>query len=377
MPLPFPPRAVAEQPRQALTPASGVAVPLTSNPSDNNKAAVVVATIINRIAAGFNAFPLLRVGKVVSFCVFDGKPQAKLLLVFLIELDIKELIWHNKRLIAVAVKHIKRFKVSAIAPSCLGDVGWNCGVRDKVIHFAAYIDARFTTRIEDEKVILRRDLFVLKDVVARRKLLFIHWVVFIGGTPYANGMMSCGNSNFLTFLHLADVRHIEHTHFAARDVFKGLPQATIWLNTAVLVLPQFIAVNRNDVLWASKLLQRFRRCGDADHHDGWICGGFTYGVARNAGEVRLRAECGEDHDVMRLVADDDLKARGKSGIVSDPYTELGIGCYYDFFWRQFAPGNVASCGFQKENIRQCQRFVLYQAQVAVLGINKEKCFAGR
>lgn len=203
-------------------------------------------------------------------------------------------------------------------------------------------------------------------------------MVFIGGTPYANGMMSCGNSDFLAFLHLADVRHIEHTHFAARDVFKGLPQAGISVEVMVLVLPQLTGINRNDVLRASKLLQRFRRCGDADHHDGWICGGFTYGVARNAGEVRLRAECGEDHNVMRLVADDDLKASGKSGIVSDPYAELRVSGNNDFVgdilcrWERCAARQL-----REEGVRQCQSFILRQAQVAVLGINQEQGFAGR
>ena len=79
---------------------------------------------------------------------------------------------------------------------------------------------------------------VHKHVVARRELFFIHWVVFVCGTPYTNRIMPCGGSNTFTFLYCVNVRHIEHTGFAAREVFKGLPQAAIWLDVVVLVLPQ-------------------------------------------------------------------------------------------------------------------------------------------
>lgn len=174
----------------------------------------------------------------MPFGIPDGKAKPQFLLVFLEQLNIKELRRHDKVFFAFAVKHIKGFKVSTVAPARLGDVGGVGGVGDKVVYVAAKVDAGFATSVEDEKVIRWRDLFVLKDVVARRELFFIHWVVFVGGTPYTYGVMPCGGSDTFTFLHRVNVRHIEHTGFAVRDIFKGLPQAAVWLDVVVLVLPQ-------------------------------------------------------------------------------------------------------------------------------------------
>ena len=110
----------------------------------------------------------------MTFCVADGKAKPQFLLVFLEQLDIKELRRHDKVFFAFAVKHIKRFKVSTVASPRLGDVGGVGGVGDKVIYIAAKVDAGFATSVEDEKVIRWRDLFVLKDVVAGGKLFFGH-----------------------------------------------------------------------------------------------------------------------------------------------------------------------------------------------------------
>ena len=218
---------------------------------------------------------------------------------------------------------------------------------------------------------------MLQDVIAGCKLFFIHRMVFVGSTPYTNGIMTSGQSNGGAFLHHTDMRHIEHAHFAARNAFKDLRQAAIGLNTMVLVLPQFTAVNRNDVLRASQLIKRFRRGGDADDHNIRICGGLADGVARNTGEVGLRTVCRECNNVVGFVADDDLKASGEIGVVLYPYTEPGIGGNYDFFWWKFSPGDAAARRFCKEGIGQRQGFILRQAQIAVLGINQEQGFARR
>ena len=79
------------------------------------------------------------------------------------------------------------------------------------------------------------------------------------------------------------------------------------------------------MLRASQLIKRFWCGGDADHHNGRVGGGFTDGVAGNAGEVGLRAISWEDDDVVCLVADDDLKVCGKGRVVPDPYAKLGVG----------------------------------------------------
>ena len=153
--------AAAKQQRQALTPASGVAVPQRGKLSNHHKTAVVVATKVNRIAAGFKTLPLLGVGKVMPFCVPDGKAKPQFLLVFLEQLNIQKLRRHHDTFFTIAVKHIKRFQVAAIASPCLSDVSGGGSMGDKVIHFAAYVDAGFTTAVKDEKVIFRRDFFVL------------------------------------------------------------------------------------------------------------------------------------------------------------------------------------------------------------------------
>ena len=313
----------------------------------------------------------------MSLSIFDGKPQPQFSLVFLKELDIKELLRHHKRIFAAAVKEVERFKVAAIASARLGDVGKGGVMCDEVIHFTAYVDAGFATAIEDEEVVLRRDFLVLKDVVPRSKLLRIRCMVFVGSAPYADGLMSCGRSNGSTVLHHRNVRHIEHSTLSLWKVFKGLPQTAIRANAAVFVLPQFCAVNGNKVLRASQFLQWLRRGRDANNQCAVSLRGFADGISGNAGKVRLRAVCGEDHDVVGFVADDDLKAGGKIRVVLHPYTELGVGGYHDFV-RDILGGGKGCAARQglKEHIRHRQGFILCQTQIAVLRINKEQSFAG-
>ena len=344
---------------------------------DNHKMAVIGTTFFNGIAAGFYAFPLLLIGDKMPFGVLNGEAKPQFLLVFLEQLNIKELRRHDKVFFAFPVKHIKRFKVAAIASPRLGYRGGGCGVGDKVIHFAAKVDAGFATGIEDEEVIRWRDLFVLKDVVAGGKLFCGHRMVGVCGTPYTYWVVPCGGSDTFTFFHHRDVRHIQHTGFAARHIFEGLPQAAIRLGVAVLVLPQLLCINGNNMLRASQLIKRFRGGSDANHHNGRVGRGFADGVAGNAGKVGLRTECGEDDDVVCLVADDDLKVCGKGRVVLHPHTELGVGGNNGFVGRELAPGDIAACRFRKEHIRHCEGFILCQTKVTVLGINQEQCFAGR
>ena len=295
--------------------------------------AVMGATTFNGIAAGFYALPLFVIGNETPFFVLNGEAKPQFLLVFLEQLNIKELRRHDKFFFSFPVKHIKRFKVSSVASPCLGDMGGVGGVSDKIVYVAAKVDTGFATSVEDEKVIRWRDLFVLKNVVARRELFFGHWVVFVCGTPYTNRVMSCGGSDTFTFLHRVNVRHIQHTGFAAREIFKGLPQAAVWLDGVVLVLPQLGGIQWNNVLRASQLIKLLGGGSNPNHHNGRIDGGFTDGIAGNAGEVRLRAVCGEDDDVVGFVADDDLEVCGKGRVVPDPYTKLGVGGYNGFVGR--------------------------------------------
>ncbi len=309
--------------------------------------------------------------------VFDGEPQPQFPLVFLKELDIKELLRHHKRLFTAAVKEVERFKVAAIASACLGDMGGVRVVGDEVIHLPAYVDAGFATAVEDEEVVVGRDFLVLKDVVPRSKLLRIHCMVFVGSAPYADGLMPCGRSNGSAVLHHRNMRHIEHSTLSLRKVFKCLSQTAISANAAVLVLSQFCRVNGNKVLRASQFFQQLRCGSDANNQCSVSLRGFADGISGNAGEVGLRAVCWEHHDVVGFVADDDLKAGGKIRVVLHPHTELRVGGYHDFVRDIFDGGKgcAARQGF-KEHIGHCQGFILCQAQIAVLRINKEQGFTG-
>lgn len=132
------------------------------------------------------------------------------------------------------------------------------------------------------------------------------------------------------------------------------------------------------MLRAIKILQRFRGSGDANNHDVGIGGSLANGIAGNAGKVRFRTVCGEYHDVMGFVADNDLKVCGKGRIIPNPHAELGIGGDYDFVRDDFTgKSGYATCPLREEGIRQCQGFVFCQTKIAVLGINEEQNLAGR
>ena len=128
------------------------------------------------------------------------------------------------------------------------------------------------------------------------------------------------------------------------------------------------------MLRANPFFKRFRCSRDADYHNGGIYGGFADSVAGNASKVRLRTERGENDDVVRLVADDDLKARGKIRIFIHPHAKLCVGCDNDFFRRHFSPSDAAARRFDKEGVGQGQGFVLRQASIAVLRVNQEQGF---
>lgn len=87
------------------------------------------------------------------------------------------------------------------------------------------------------------------------------------------------------------------------------------------------------MLRASQLIKWFGGGSNPNHHNGRVGGGFTDGVAGNAGEVGLRAISREDHDVVGFVADDDLIVCGKGRVVPDPYAKLGVGGYNGFVGR--------------------------------------------
>lgn len=178
---------------------------------------------------------------------------------------------------------------------------------NEVVHLPAYVDAGFATGIEDKQVILRRHFFVLEDVGTRPQLFVVEGVVLVGGAPYTNGMAACRLCLFLTLFHRLNVLRIQHPAFSFWYLRKQLRQAAVWVRGFVLVLPQNGLVDGNDVLRASQSFKRFRRRGDAYHQCAPARGCFTYSVARNAGKVGFGAVCGEQNDVVRLIADDNLE----------------------------------------------------------------------
>ena len=133
------------------------------------------------------------------------------------------------------------------------------------------------------------------------------------------------------------------------------------------------------MLRASQLIKRLGGGGDANYHNGRVGGGFTDGVAGNAGKIRLRAESREHHDVVGFVADDDIKTSGKGWFAADPHTELGVSGNNDFVWKVFlAEGEVCCARIHfKEGVGHREGFVHRKAFVAVAGINEEQGFAGR
>ena len=80
----------------------------------------------------------------------------------------------------------------AVASACLGNGGFVCGVDDDKVHFSVQIDAGSQAVGENKQIILRRHFFVLKNLAARRFLLWRH-LVFCVWAPHTNGLESCGN----------------------------------------------------------------------------------------------------------------------------------------------------------------------------------------
>ena len=129
------------------------------------------------------------------------------------------------------------------------------------------------------------------------------------------------------------------------------------------------------MLRASKPFKRFRRCGNTHNQCAPARCGFTYGVARYAGAVWFRAVCREQNDVVRLIADDDLKVCGEVWIALYPRTELCVSGYDCFvrtvFFTKWQMGYARV--LLEKHIGAGQGFVLRQTQIAVLGVDEKKC----
>lgn len=337
----------------------------------NDIVAIVAAPIVDIIAACFKAAPLLVIRKVVSLFVLDGEVKPQFALVFFKELDVEKFIRHNEWFVGVAVKEIENIKVAPVSSSGLRDVGRRGGMGDKVIHLPAYVDAGFATGIEDKQVILRRHFFVFEDVGARLILFGGHGMVCVGGTPYTNGAQPRCLCHFLALFHRINVLRIQHPAFSFWYLRKQLRQAAVWARFLVFVLPQDGLVDGNDVLRASKPFKRFRRCGNTHNQSAPARCGFTDGVARDTRNVWLGAVCGEQNDVMRFIADDDLEIGGKVRIVLYPDAELRVGGYDRFvgtvFFSKWQMGYARV--LLKKHIGTGQGFVLRQTQIAVLSVD--------
>ena len=243
----------------------------------------------------------------MSLLVLDGEVEAQFALVFFKQLDVEKLIRNNERFVGIAFEQVKRFKVAPVSSSGLRDVGGNGGVRDKVVHMTAYVDAGFATGVEDKQVVFGWHFFVLEDVGARPQLFFIEGLVRIGGAPYTNGPQPRCLCYFRALFHRLDVLHIQHPAFAFWYLRKQLRQTAVWAHFFVLVLPQNGLVDGNDVLRTSQSFKRFRRCGNTHNQCAPARGCFTYGVSCYAGKVWFGAVCWKQNDVVRLIANDDFE----------------------------------------------------------------------
>lgn len=241
----------------------------------------------------------------------------------------------------------------------------------KVIHLPAYVDAGFATGIEDKQVILRRHFFVFEDVGARLILFGSHWVVCVRGTPYTNGAQPRCLCHFLALFHRINLLRIQHPAFSFWYLRKQLRQAAVWARFLVLVLPQDGLVDGNDMLRASQSVKGFRRCGNTHNQSAPARCGFTDGVARDTRNVWLGAVCGEQNDVMRFIADDNLKVCGKVWIALYPRAKLRVGGYDRFigtvFFAKWQMGYA--CVLLEKHIWAGQGFVLRQTQIAVLSVD--------
>ena len=320
-----------------------------------------------------NAEAVWAIRKVVSLLVLDGEVKPQFALVFFKELDVEEFVRNNEWFVGIAFKEIKRFKVAAISSPCLCDVGRRGGVGNEVVHLPAYVDAGFTTGIEDKQVVFRWHFFVLEDVGARPQLFVVEGVVCVRGAPYTNGMAARRLCLFLTLFHHLNVLRIQHPAFSFWYLRKQLRQAAVWAHFFVLVLPQNGLVDGNDMLRASKPFKRFRRRGNTHNQCAAARGCFTYGVSCYAGKVGFGAVCGKQNDVVRLITDDDLKVCGEVWIAADPCAKLRIGGYDRFvrtvFFAKWQMGYARV--LLEKHIGAGQGFVLCQTQIAVLSINEK------
>ena len=82
---------------------------------------------------------------------------------------------------------------------------------------------------------------------------------------------------------------------------------------------------------------------------------------------------------MRFITDDDLKVCGKVWIALYPRAKLRVGGYDRFIGTVFFTKWQMGCArvLLEKHIGAGQGFVLCQTQVAVLGVDKKKCFVRR
>jgi len=212
---------------------------------------------------------------------------------------------------------------------------------------------------------------VLEDVGARPQLFFIEGLARIGGAPYTDRAQTRCFCLFLALFHHLDVLHIQHPTLAFWDLRKQLRQTAVWAHFFVLVLPQNGLVDWNDVLRARKPFKRFRRCSNAHKQCAPARCGFTDGVARYAGKVRFGTVCWEQNDVVRFIADDDLKVCGEVWIALYPRAKLRVGGYDRFVGTLFFAKWQMGCArvLLEKYIGSCQGFILRQTQIAVLSVD--------
>lgn len=85
----------------------------------------------------------------MTFFILQTKAGAQLPFVVGEKLDIKELVRHNNFTVLLIID-IQQIKVAAIASACLCEIGGVGGVGDEVINAPAYVNAGFTTAVENE-----------------------------------------------------------------------------------------------------------------------------------------------------------------------------------------------------------------------------------
>ena len=118
------------------------------------------------IAAVFQPHFQLSIWNRMTFFILQSKASTQFSFVVGKKLDVKELVRHNDFAVFLIID-IQQIKVAAIASPCLRETGGVGGVRDEVINMPAYIDAGFATAVENKQIILRRQHFILENILAR------------------------------------------------------------------------------------------------------------------------------------------------------------------------------------------------------------------